>query len=77
MFYKKEMYKETIDGVENDLEVWYCSDEVRLPVSFDGEILNSENRKEVDGWQWHDEPSTEYLAWLDEQENKTPPEPSI
>ena len=30
--------------------------------------LDENNKQEIDGWQWHDEPPQEYLDWLEEQE---------
>lgn len=27
------------------------------------------NREAIDGWEWHDEAPTEYLIWLQSQEN--------
>ena len=58
MFYKKENSGD-----------WHQAEEVLLLLAFDREILNSENRKSIDGWKWHDEPPQEFLAWKIEQEN--------
>jgi hypothetical protein len=51
MFYKKD----------ENTEEWYVGNEVHFP---DGTKINAENKKEIDGWQWHDEAPQEYLEWL-------------
>lgn len=32
--------------------------------------LDENNKQEVDGWEWHDNPPQEYLDWLQEQEQE-------
>lgn len=39
---------------------WYAGNEVHFP---DGTKLTAENKQEIDGWEWHDEPPQEYLDW--------------
>lgn len=33
---------------------------INLP---DGTVLTSENRKNKDGWIWHDEPPMDFIDW--------------
>lgn len=54
MFYKKE-----IDGN------WSKGSKVILP---NGEILTEENKKSVDGWEWHDTAPQEYIDYLEKQD---------
>jgi len=55
MFYNK---------INND---WYCSLNVHLPAPDFGVHLSPENRLELQGWVWYDEPPLEYLEWLEKQ----------
>jgi hypothetical protein len=55
MFYKKD---------ENGK--WWEAMKIALP---SGEILSTENKKSLDGWEWHDEPPQEYVEWLSDQDD--------
>jgi hypothetical protein len=57
MFYNK---------INND---WYCSLNVHLPAPDLGVHLSPENRLELQGWVWYDEPPLEYLEWLEKQDS--------
>ena len=48
-----------------EAETWTAGNEIGLP---NGEILTKDNKKEVDGWKWHDTPPAEYLQWKFEQD---------
>ena len=63
MFYKKKEWSAIIDEVEKLFTKWHEAEEVRLPIAFDSEILNTGNRNSIDGWEWHDTPPVEYLDW--------------
>ena len=49
MFYKKD-----------DKGIWWKSKNVHLPT---GEVLTEDNKLELDGWKWYNEPPQEYLEW--------------
>lgn len=44
---------------------WLTAKTVHLP---DGTLLRKSNKTELDGWEWHDTPPTDYLVWLESQE---------
>lgn len=39
---------------------WWEAKEVHLPT---GEVLNEENKLELNGWKWNDESPQEYIEW--------------
>lgn len=45
-------------------EDWIRGSIINLP---DGNILNTDNRLEVDGWIWFDNPPQEYIDWEESQ----------
>jgi hypothetical protein len=49
-----------------DGEKWWNAQVIALP---SGEILSPENKQNLDGWKWHDEPPQDYLDWLETQQN--------
>jgi hypothetical protein len=45
-------------------EEWLTGNEVFYP---DGKVLNSENKENYDGWEWHDVAPVEYTKWLNNE----------
>jgi len=50
-----------------DRQQWWSAQVIALP---SGEIISPENRKNLDGWEWHDQAPQEYLDWLATQEEQ-------
>lgn len=40
---------------------WHTANEVHFP---DKEKLSKKNRRNRDGWEWHDKPPKIYLEWM-------------
>ena len=53
MFYKKEE------------DNWFIGSIINFPT---GEILDENNKEELNGWKWFDEEPQEYLDWVEIQE---------
>lgn len=54
---------------KNEIEenMWYTGSRITFP---DGTVISKDNKDVTkDGWFWSDEPPTEYLEWLEQQEN--------
>jgi hypothetical protein len=43
---------------------WWSAQVIALP---SGEIISPENKKNIDGWEWHDEPPKEYVEWTNNE----------
>ena len=55
MFYK----------IEEEIKDWNTSERVAFT---DGAIISKDNKINRDGWFWSDEPPTEYVEWLESNE---------
>jgi hypothetical protein len=44
---------------------WVTGNKIYFP---DGIVLSIDNKIEKDGWIWYDNPSQEYIEWLNIQE---------
>lgn len=56
MYYKKD-----------DNGKWWGATNVHLP---SGDVLTPENKLNLDGWEWLDNPPEDYLEYIENQKNE-------